>query len=359
MYSTCLHCHRDLGRNTSIEAFPVGRRLAFDAAKGRLWVVCQVCGRWNLSPIEERWEAVESCERLFRGQRLRVQTDNIGLAKLPEGIHLIRIGRPMRPEFAAWRYGDVFRRRLVRATLLGTGAAAAVAAAGGAVAGAGAGASLVAAPLFIGPFVSLGMAGLLVRNNIRSVDVLGTNGRVLRVSSAHLDHTTFGTDDDGSLRLSLRHSYWREELTGERARRALATLLVHANRSGARRRTISAAAEFIADAGDPSHAIALVSRESKRLGAQAAVQAKMQAHYKWWKQRAALPNPGALHRLPPVHRLALEMALHESAEQRALDEELESLTQAWREAEEIAAIADDLFVPRSVTDKIDTAKRRS
>jgi hypothetical protein len=24
-----------------------------------LWVVCRHCERWNLSPLEERWEAVE------------------------------------------------------------------------------------------------------------------------------------------------------------------------------------------------------------------------------------------------------------------------------------------------------------
>ena len=33
MYSTCLFCHRPLGANESVEHFPVGRRLAFDAAK--------------------------------------------------------------------------------------------------------------------------------------------------------------------------------------------------------------------------------------------------------------------------------------------------------------------------------------
>ena len=30
MYSTCLFCHGDLGKNAAIEHFPVGRRLAFD-----------------------------------------------------------------------------------------------------------------------------------------------------------------------------------------------------------------------------------------------------------------------------------------------------------------------------------------
>lgn len=39
VYSTCLHCRRSLGRNEAVEHFPVGRRLAFDSAKGRFWVV--------------------------------------------------------------------------------------------------------------------------------------------------------------------------------------------------------------------------------------------------------------------------------------------------------------------------------
>ncbi|HMH86422.1 MAG TPA: hypothetical protein VK529_10795, partial [Gemmatimonadaceae bacterium] len=63
MYSTCLFCHTELGANEAVEHFPVGRRLAFDAAKGRLWVVCRKCERWNLTPVEERWEAIEECER--------------------------------------------------------------------------------------------------------------------------------------------------------------------------------------------------------------------------------------------------------------------------------------------------------
>ena len=123
MYGTCLFCTRALGRNESIESFPVGRRLAFDTAKGRLWVVCRTCERWNLSPIEERWEAIEDCERVFRDTRTRVSTEHVGLARMAEGLELVRIGAPLRPEFAAWRYGDQFGRRRRRAILYGGGAA--------------------------------------------------------------------------------------------------------------------------------------------------------------------------------------------------------------------------------------------
>src|SRR3712207_3080625 len=126
MYATCLFCNSELGRNEAVENFPVGRRLAYDAAKGRLWVVCRRCERWNLTPLEERWEAIEQCERLYRGTRLRVSTDNIGLARLREGLELVRIGQPQRPEFAAWRYGDQFGRRRRRHILYSTAGAAAL-----------------------------------------------------------------------------------------------------------------------------------------------------------------------------------------------------------------------------------------
>jgi hypothetical protein len=59
MYTTCLFCNESLGTNDVVELFPVGRRLAFDPEKGRLWVICGECPRWNLSPIEERWEAID------------------------------------------------------------------------------------------------------------------------------------------------------------------------------------------------------------------------------------------------------------------------------------------------------------
>lgn len=59
MFQTCLYCHASLGQNPLIEHCPIGQRLAFDPVRGRLWVVCRACERWNLTPFEDRWEALE------------------------------------------------------------------------------------------------------------------------------------------------------------------------------------------------------------------------------------------------------------------------------------------------------------
>ena len=52
MYKTCMFCNKSLRTNEVVEEFPVGRRLAFDAAKGRLWVVCRSCERWKLDKLD-------------------------------------------------------------------------------------------------------------------------------------------------------------------------------------------------------------------------------------------------------------------------------------------------------------------
>src|SRR2546423_8303901 len=134
MFASCLFCNGSLGENDSIESFPIGRRLAFDSKKGRLWVVCERCARWNLSPLDERWDAIDQCERGFRSTTLRVSTGNIGLARLADGLELVRIGAPLRPEFAAWRYGTRFNRRRRYTQLAAVSGAAATVAAGVALA---------------------------------------------------------------------------------------------------------------------------------------------------------------------------------------------------------------------------------
>jgi hypothetical protein len=51
------------------------------------------------------------------------------------------------------------------------------------------------------------------------------------------------------------------------------------------------------------------------------------------------------------------MALHEDTERRAMEGELADLERAWREAEEIASIADSLLVARAVARAYEALER--
>jgi hypothetical protein len=73
-------------------------------------------------------------------------------------------------------------------------------------------------------------------------------------------------------------------------------------------------------------------------------------------QRKHAPSVGLL---PPDVRIAMEMALHEETERRALAGELAVLEEDWRLAEEIAAIADDLLLPDVVRERLRLARARA
>lgn len=367
MYSTCLFCHQSLGANEAIEHFPVGRGLAFDAIKGRLWVICRHCLRWNLTPLEERWEAIEECERLFRAQRLRAQTDEIGLANLPEGLKLIRIGKPIAPEFAWWRYGDVFRTRL-RRTAFWIGGGVAAAGGGAAIALATGALQAAAAVATVFPPIMFWTGDLLYhvvrgyRDYLRVVHVpREAGGRPYTVFGGNIKETDLApgpTPDEWTL--NFRHALGLEPLRGAAARRALGVLLTRVNAAGARASTTRAAVERIVSLGGPAKYIDELAAKSYGL---AGNYLQERARYRrgdlfriserWASRGSGAPrNPGALPNLSVVERLALEMAVHEDDERRALEEEVEPLKAAWRDAEEIAAIADDLLTSREAKEFI-------
>ena len=341
MYATCLFCNRPLGSNESIEHFPVGRRLAFDSAKGRLWVVCPACERWNLTPLEERWEAIEEAEKLYRGTRLRAATDQIGLARLRDGTELVRIGEPLRPEFAAWRYGDQFGRRRRRQILV---AGAGLTAIGAVVAGG------VAAGVGIGGlgWMLARLARTAVKGNPRSVvaRIRTEDKHILRVRLGHLSETTLGPSELGPLAIDVRHETGRWRFVGPEAMRVASTLMPKVNRYGGTKDTIArAVTELEAEHGSEGYIehFARVARITTRPPERAVRRLSVMRD---------MPEYG-LFGLTPVQRLAFEMALHEEAERRALQGELAELERAWREAEEIAAISDDLLLPAGIEQKLE------
>ena len=339
MYSTCLFCNASLGTNEVVESFPVGRRLAFDAANGRLWVVCRKCERWNLSPLEERWEAIETCERSFHDTRLRVSTDNIGLARVAEGLELVRVGPALRPEFAAWRYGDQFgRRRRRKMVRVGLG----VGIVGGAIAG--------GVALGVSAGVGFGSGGWWIWRGIYAsyrriaygspqavvarIPYAGGEGEeVIALKRHQLEDVRLGTAGGGRLLLSLPRGRDSVHLTGEDAERAAGYVLPAINWAGAEKRDVDRAVQLIEDSRkSPSEFVRELA------------------------QRAGVGH--RLHELPSASRLALEMAAHEESERRAMQGELALLEAAWRQAEEIAKIADNLLVPPSVDEFLERNKAR-
>jgi hypothetical protein len=332
MYATCLYCNHRLGGNEVIEPFPVGRRVAFDAARGRLWVVCRSCERWNLTPFEQRWEAVEHCERRFRDARKRVTSENVGLARLDEGLELVRIGEPLRPEFASWRYGDQFGRRRRRTALAGAG----VAAAGGlAVVG---GAALGAAALG-----GIGLYQLIARKvrtawERRLVARVPTHeGETLTVLGEHLAgvrlRPDFESEDGWSLELP--HAEGTRFLRGTHALNAVALTSPKVNWSGAPPLSTGQAVKLLERFDNPEQYLLAAAHVAEGKG----------------------PGHKVLAKLPARVRLAVEMAAHEENERIAMEGDLVLLELDWKEAEEIAAIADSLLIPAEVEEQLEELRR--
>jgi hypothetical protein len=330
MYSCCIFCSSSLGGNGSIERFPIGRTLAFDVHRGRLWVVCARCSRWNLAPIEERWEAVEEAERAFRDARIRVQRENVGLAGLCDGTRLVRVGRAVPGEVAAWRYGREFVRR--RWIHLAKGAAK------------GAGIITVAATAT----VMLGSAGSILSQALfrhwpgsRRRQALihripaseSPDGREHLVRSGQVSGSFLDLDADRGLLLNVPSFPLTDEdgtilpdagsivLHGPVARRVLGRALASYNAAGAGEREVDRAIRILEGAGSGEAFLRRMARVRAVLGC-----------------RPGMDDQG----LTEAGSLALEMAMQEETERRAMEGELALLEAAWREAEEVAAIADAL-----------------
>lgn len=358
MFTSCAWCHTPFPANEAMEALPVGRRIAFDEAKGRLWIVCRRCERWNLAPIESRWEAIEACARAFRDTRLRASTDQVGLARLADGTELVRIGAPLPMEFAAWRYGDQFGRRRTRAVALGVVGVAAVGAAGaGAVA---LGASIAA---FLPAFHLASLAHVIHSNRVlmRQAPVTDPDGGAVlpigmpRLIAASEDEGGWGLDVPYRARLDDQHrpleGWWARNvnksiaigsvrLVGAPARQVLARYVPRLNRAGAPVARVRAAVDLIAESGSAENLPRFLARHRSRFTAQ-----------------QTFGDSGELMALPAEVRLALEMAAHEEVERALLTGELAALEAQWRLAEEEAAIGDDLLLPPGVREKLEALRR--
>ncbi|MEO8562643.1 MAG: hypothetical protein ABI601_11240 [bacterium] len=280
--------------------------------------------------------------------------EQIGLARVGDRLDLVRIGDPQRPEMAAWRYGDQFGRR--RRALLGKVAVGAAAAGGILIAGP------VMGALSLGGFTTwnlMSSAYQLYRSK-RVRARVETNTRLtgpVPVTIAQLSDTLLTwrhADDRWELEIPRRPlSLNRRRLFGEMddpretheimrlrgavAERAMRQLLPHVNAGGGTRDDVSDAVRAIEHTPDVDR---LIRNTAKHHGSG--------PHNR---------DPLRLASLPVHVRLALEMSLHEDSERRALEGELHLLEQAWKEADEVAAIADAMFLPAAIEARLASLRR--
>ncbi|MDH5591077.1 MAG: hypothetical protein OEZ37_13585, partial [Gemmatimonadota bacterium] len=332
-------CSGDLGQNSDVEHFPIGRTLAFDSHRGRLWVVCERCRRWNLSPLEERWEAVESLERLWEKSAMQIRGESLSLARLRSGLRLIRVGKaPSEVEMAVWRWGRraVEKSRVIPAlAVVGT---------------AGLGTAMLAVPPAAGALglVVVGYAALshALDGGFGLATAMDEAGDVRSLRRREVLRAAMTSSDDelgwsihikrrlrpsttrpflyipGMPNITEEHppeSHW-VEFTGDRA-------------VAVARRTLPLANGAHAKAGVIADALGLIQHNG---GSDRYVRETAATKAKWARLRD----------YPRAQRLALEVALFQDEERRALDGELRGLELAWKEAEEIAAISDSLFLPK-------------
>lgn len=341
MYSTCLFCTKDLGANEVIETLSIGRRLAFDALQGRLWVICRSCARWNLVPFDTRLESIDACERLFRDTRTRFSTDNIGLARVGEGLELVRIGPALRPEFAAWRYGDRFASRRRRNMIVG---GTVVAGTLGAMIGLNA---LVGSTVMYYWGIQ-GVTGAWKRRRIATRFMLEEGGAPLTLSHEDVSESSIRRLDDGAgfgvsipARLGVAGRFCNGErpkarvlLTGRDAVTALGHLLPVVAGTAGSRRQVGDALKLVERAPSLD---ALIGQLSPATGE--------------WPI-----GFGKLSKAKAESRLALEMLANEQSERTWLEGELKLLERQWRDAERLAAIADRLALPEEIDAELETRK---
>jgi hypothetical protein len=307
MFRSCAFCKTPFDGDGGPSGLGVGRRIAFDEWKGRLWVVCPRCSRWNLTPFDDRLERIEAIAGAARTGRIAASTEQVALIRWGR-YDFVRVGKPLRVELATWRYGERLRNRqrermkvVVPLTIaaIGLGIAANVAAGGG--------------------------FGVIVWNIHRAVDwvylrIVGSRrvsltespicahcGSVMQLRARHMQHARVVPDTHADMAVVLSCPSCHADgaqLSGIEAVQVLRQGLTYLNLMRGGRRRAEDAAREVDRVGGPDQLLRDIAKRELPL-------------------RALRPERG----------LALEMAVDERAE-------VEELERQWREAEEIAEIAD-------------------
>jgi hypothetical protein len=262
-------------------------------------------------------------------------------------------------ELAVWRYGESLARRRRRYLL------ASVPAGAGAVALTMSGA--LAATLGAGTVYAALLLARVGTDYVQGSKVLYTAphpgadpaGSPVRVRRRHLVQARLGHGDGGvELHLpALSHEargrrfsrLFAEPLVlrGLDAQMALGRAMAVVNAPRGTRRELDAALRAIQAAGSPGEMLLSAGRNRLYLtGARTRVALgdtfRQMRQPDFWNGSLDRWGGGGGSEPDPALSLALEMALHEEMERRAMEGELSALEEMWRQAEEIAAIADRL-----------------
>ncbi len=307
MYKTCAFCNGGFDGDGGPSGLGVGRRLAFDEWKGRLWVVCPRCGRWNLSPLDDRLERIEGVARAAAAGRLLASTEQVSLIRW-ERYDFVRVGKPPRLELAEWRYGERLKARrqerlkyVIPITLAAAGVMIAINAAAGGSMG---------VMTFQLPNIANSIYTRIVgrrRVPLTEPPICARCNTLMELRAKHVQRARLVPDSKADLALVVSCPKCHEEgalLTGSDAAQALRQGLTFLNVQRSGKRRAADAAHEVEAIGGPDRLIQDVSRRQLTLRS-----------------------------LRPERRLALEMAVDEQAEVLELERQ-------WREAEELADIAD-------------------
>lgn len=321
MLRRCIFCEKPFAETDAFTDFACGRGIAYDRARGRLWAICDHCRRWNLWPIESRAETLDALERTARDEgHLLAQTANVSLLET-ERFLLLRVGHTDLAEEAWWRYGRALRRRWASFNSRGSRLSA----------------YSFAAIASMSESIGLTDTGIRIEwDETPIADVLrwrrfswaAWHGRVpcpnctsvllaVRFDLSWWLHPIRGAD--GRIAVGVpcdRCDPWTPDkvyrIEGDDARQVLRRVLAYQQISGASATMLGDAMHELRCAGSAS---AFLSRLPERRS--------------------------SLWRLGRTGRLALEIAINESAERSMLDTQVRALEARWAEEEEIARIVDD------------------
>jgi hypothetical protein len=320
LYSCCLFCGRRFPDSTMFGRLPPGLQLAYDPARSRLWSICGRCRRWNLVPVEERFDAIELLEHTVSGRaELLARSDNITLYALDE-LHIVRIGAARLSERASWRYGGYSARAAAAAVSSRRSEFIAVTAVG-AVERLGALPGLGRLPRHI----DAGRALDLVRWSRFGSIAWGGSARCSHCNSVlhalHFDVSWWLYPRITRDRLVVgvpctRCDPWTPskvfDLAGEDAQLVLRRVLAYQHVGAGRDRLVQDAAALVQQAGSADRLLMELSTGRSSL----------------WS-------------LGTERGIALAIALDHLAEKRLLQVRLEGIESAWRLEEELARIIDD------------------